>query len=306
MAEAKKIKTKGEKTIKLDKVTALKEDHLPVLKTYKLYIGGQFVRTESGRYLDIRTGAGVINICRASRKDLRESVVAAKKGFQSWSKKTAYNRGQIVYRMAEVLESRKGQFIEVLQDFGMAKNLASKNVYKAIDKLVYYAGWCDKYQQVFSSVNPVAASYFNFSLLEPVGVVGVVLPNKPSLLTLISNIVPILVGGNSVVVIADKMLSVLGINFSEVIHSSDVPFGAVNMLTGLNSELTNHLAGHMDVNAILVCGQPKDIVNTVEELAINNLKRVIVWEEKKPEEEASPYLIKSFTELKTTWHPVGV
>ena len=207
---------------------------VPVDKTYKIYIGGKFPRTESGRYftLDDADGAVIANLCRGSRKDFRNAVVAARNAFDGWSASSAYLRGQILYRIAEMLEGRSDQFVAELALQGLSKRKAKKEVESSIDRLIYYAGWSDKYQQIFSAVNPVSSSHFNFSVLEPTGVVSVIAPDDTSLLGLVSNIAPVIVGGNTCVVLASEALPLCAISFAEVLHASDVPGGVVNILTG--------------------------------------------------------------------------
>lgn len=283
---------------------------IDVHKTYKLYIGGKFPRTESGRYYAVNSGKGefIANMCLSSRKDFRNAVVAARKAQPSWSSATALNKGQILYRIAEMLEGRKAQFIDELITQGATKAKAIKEVDTAIDRLVYYAGWSDKYQQLFSSVNPVASAHFNFSCLEPMGVVAMIASEEQGLLGLVSVVAPAIVGGNTVVVLASEQKPLCAISFAEVLNSSDVPGGVVNILTGNRDELKSHMASHMDVNALVYCGQNTDDISQISELASNNLKRVIIH--KKHDwlhaECQSPYMIEKTQELKTTWHPTKV
>ncbi len=279
---------------------------VPVAKTYKIYIDGKFPRTESGRYFTIEDNEGevIANVCRGSRKDFRNSVVAARSAFAGWSEASAYLRGQILYRIAEMLEGRSDQFVSELMLQGETKRRAQKEVETSIDRLIYYAGWSDKYQQIFSSVNPVSSSHFNFSVLEPTGVVSILAPQDSGLLGLISNIAPVIVGGNTCVVLASETKPLCAVSFAEVLHASDVPAGVVNILTGFREELTQQFASHMDVNAIVYCdGDAKDI----QDEAAENIKRVIdrvdtQWDD---ESAQNPYLIKQTQETKTTWHPVG-
>ncbi len=281
---------------------------LEVLKTYKIYIGGQFPRTESGRYYIPTNAAGkkLANVCLSSRKDFRDAVVAARGAFGGWSSRAAFNRSQILYRMAEMLEGRKAQFIEelILQDATKAK--AEKEVNLAIDRLIYYAGWCDKFQQLFSAVNPVASSHFNFSVPEPTGVVAVIAPQGDSLLGLVSVIAPVIAGGNTCVVLASETKPLCAVTFAEVLNSSDLPGGVVNILTGKPAELTSWFVDHMDVNATLYCENNSDTQKMIREKSASNLKRVslydkIDWYSKEGE---SPYFIMDTQEIKTTWHPV--
>ncbi|AMC11040.1 aldehyde dehydrogenase [Lutibacter profundi] len=283
---------------------------LDINKTYKLYIGGKFPRTESGRYYTINNSSGnlIANMCLASRKDFRNAVVIARKAQNSWANATALNKGQILYRIAEILEGRKEQFILELITQGEARKVAQKEVETAIDRLVYYAGWSDKYQQLFSAVNPVSSSHFNFSNLEPVGVVSIIAPEEQSLLGLVSVIAPAIVGGNTVVVLASESKPLTSISFAEVLNSSDVPGGVVNILTGNKAELVSHMASHMDVNAIVYCGKDENELKEISELASNNVKRTIFykksnWENKLCE---SPYFIEKTQEVKTTWHPTEI
>ena len=217
---------------------------LNIQKTYKLYIGGKFPRTESGRYFPLHDKKGhlISNMCLSSRKDFRNAVVAARKAQSSWSGATAMNRGQILYRIAEMLEGRKEQFVKEIQMQGASKAKAIKEVEASIDRLVYYAGWSDKYQQIFSSVNPVSSAHFNFSALEPMGVVSLIAPEEFGLLGLVSILAPAMVGGNTLVVLASGTLPLCSVSFAEVLHASDVPGGVVNILTGDKKELISHMA----------------------------------------------------------------
>lgn len=281
------------------------EMRLNIQKTYKLYIDGKFPRTESGRYykLNDKNGKVVANICRSSRKDFRDAVVSSRKAQADWQKKSAFNKGQILYRIAETLETRKAQFIEVLQLQGDSKASAEKEVYAAIDMLVYYAGWSDKYQQIFSSVNPVESSHFNFSFPEPTGVVSAIAPQQNGLLGLVSCMAPAIVGGNSVVVLAAEKYPLTAIDFAEVLNASDVSGGVVNILTGNNKELVSHFSSHMDVNACMYAGNDKEHLKTIQLNAAGNVKRVVVV---KNIAEQNPYRILELQEIKTTWHPVGI
>lgn len=283
-------------------------NRIAVAKTYKIYIGGKFPRTESGRYftLDDKRGNVIANLCRGSRKDFRNSVVAARKAQEGWAKASAYLRGQILYRIAEMLEGRREQFIAELQLQGSTAKAAEKEVNQSIDRLIYFAGWSDKYQQVFSAVNPVASSHFNFSVLEPTGVVSILAPDDSSLLGLIANIAAAIVGGNTCVVLASESKPLCAVSFAEVLHASDVPGGVVNILTGFRSELTEFFASHMDVNAVVYCDGGKAVAKTVQELAADNIKRVIARNRVDWSGDAEdPYLIRDTQEVKTTWHPIG-
>lgn len=277
---------------------------LEILKSYKLYIGGYFVRTESGRYYEIKNNKGkhIANVCLASRKDLRNAVMEARKSFSVWSSKTAFNRSQIIYRMAEMLDNRKEQFIKEMILQGFSRKSALEEFNASVDCIVYYAGWCDKYQQIFSSVNPVNDSYFNFSVLEPMGVVMVVCPEESPLLGFVSTLIPVIVGANTAVVLASNKYPLSAISFAEVIACSDIPFGTVNIITGENDELMPHYAGHKDINAVYFCKNSKKDIKYIQENSISNLKRVIINNEKIKKN--SPYKIYDFQEVKTTWHPI--
>ncbi len=284
-------------------------ERVPVAKTYKIYIDGKFPRTESGRYftLNDKKGAVIANICRGSRKDFRNAVVAARSAQPAWAQASAYLHGQILYRIAEMLEGRREQFVSELQLQGVTQNAAQKEVDASIDRLIYYAGWADKYQQVFSAVNPVSSSHFNFSVLEPTGVVAILAPDDSSLLGLISNIAPTIVGGNACVVLASEQRPLCAVSFAEVLHASDVPAGVVNILTGFREELTEHFASHMDVNAVIYCDSSKKVAKTIQQLAAENIKRVISRTRKdwNVDSAQDPYLIRDTQEVKTTWHPIG-
>ncbi len=284
--------------------------HLNVQKTYKMYIGGKFPRTESGRSISFNSPKGefLANICRGSRKDFRNSVQAARKAFGGWAGKTAFNRSQILYRIAEVLEGRRPQFVAELIAQGQTLAAAEKEVTASIDRMVYYAGWCDKYQQVFSSVNPVSSSHFNFSMQEPTGVVSVFAPETPGLLGLISVVAPLIAGGNVVIVLASEKFPLSAITFAEVVNASDVPGGVLNVLTGLQSELTDYFSTHMDVNAMVYAGSDKKLITTIQKNGTENVKRILVnkTQDWYADEAQNPYLITEAQEVKTTWHPVGI
>lgn len=287
-------------------------DRIEVLKTYKTYVGGNFPRTESGRHYKVYDGDDNIlaNACQCSRKDVREAVVAARAAQDAWNDRTAYNRGQILYRIAEMLETRKAQFVEELETIGYKTKNAREEVNFSIDRLIYYAGWSDKYQQVFGTINPVASSHFNFSLPEPTGVVNIWAPEKRPLLGLISVMAPVIVGGNTCIILASEKHPVSAISFAEVLNSSDVPGGVVNILTGYRNELLEHMTTHKDVNAFFYTDPDIDPEQRkqIDENATTNLKRVRykpveVW---LSDEAQSPYFITDFQETKTTWHPVGL
>jgi acyl-CoA reductase-like NAD-dependent aldehyde dehydrogenase len=279
-----------------------------VLKTYKIYIGGQFPRTESGRYYTAMSPKGehLANMCLCSRKDVRDAIGMARGAFGGWSSRSAFNRGQILYRVAEMLEGRKAQFIEELMQQGSGRAAAEKEVSLSIDRLIYYSGWCDKYQQIFSSVNPVSSSHFNFSALEPMGVVTIVAPQNNSLIGLVSTMAAVIAGGNTCVILASQTKPLCAVTFAEVLNTSDLPGGVVNILTGKVSELLSHLSNHMDVNAVCYCGEDADNIRMVRENAAINVKRPIIYENHNwmDENTQSPYFINDFQEVKTTWHPI--
>jgi acyl-CoA reductase-like NAD-dependent aldehyde dehydrogenase len=279
---------------------------LEVLKTYKIYIGGQFPRTESGHYYPVTLIDGsVTNICLCSRKDVRDAVVAARNAFSGWSGRTAFNRSQILYRVAEMLEGRRAQFVSELQQGSATLAQATMEVDAAIDRCVHFAGWCDKYSQLFSSVNPVASSHFNFSVHEPSGVATVVAPQAPALLGLVSVIMPIIAGGNSCVVLASEELPHTAVTFAEVLNNSDLPGGVVNILTGKVTDLAVHLASHMDVNACVNARAGLSLWPKMQDQGAANVKRMIDWSTRDwTLEGEDPYLILDTQELKTTWHPI--
>ncbi len=287
---------------------------LEIPKMYKLFIGGKFTRTESERYLDVidpKTKEKICNISRASRKDLRNSVVAARTGFNDWNGKTAYERAQIMYRLAEMLEGRKEQFIdEVYLSTKQTKSESIKEVHKAIDRIIYYAGFCDKYMQLLGTVNPVQAGYFNFSIPEPTGVVGIVLPDELSFLPLISRVAVVLTSGNSCIVLANENSPLPALTFSEVISTSDFPSGVINILTGLKSEISPHLAGHFDVNAIDYCNENIEMKKNMKELCANNVKRFYSLEKEwnwfSDDRNENLREIEKFVEIKTVWHTMGM
>lgn len=281
---------------------------LEILKTYKIYIGGKFPRTESGRYYVAENAKGekLANVCLSSRKDFREAVVAARTAFGDWGSRAAFNRGQVLYRIAEMLEGRKAQFIDELQKQSMSKADAEEDVESAIDRLIYYAGWCDKFQQVNSSVNPVASSHFNFSVPEPTGVVSIIAPQTVSLLSLVSVITPVIAGGNTCIVLGSYSAPLCVVTLAEVLNSSDVPGGVVNILTGKPDELAPYFADHMDVNAIIYCEKNAEQKKMIQEKAALNMKRVVFYDEVNwsSEKAQSPYFIMDTQEIKTTWHPI--
>jgi acyl-CoA reductase-like NAD-dependent aldehyde dehydrogenase len=263
-------------------------NRLPVKKTYKLFVGGTFPRSESGRTYE----AEGQNVARASRKDLRDAVRAARGAFPKWAGMTAYNRGQVLYRLAEMIEARAAEFAELCS--------GRKEVERTIDRVVWYAGWADKLAQVLGSSNPVAGPYFNFTVPEPTGVVGILAPDEPPLLGLVSRVTPALAGANAVVVIASETRPLAAIELAEAIATSDMPGGAVNILTGKREELAPWLAAHMDVNALDLAGSDGETPE-LERAAAANVKRVIHGRA----DVQSPWEIAAFLELKTVWHPVG-
>ncbi|MBM3432188.1 MAG: aldehyde dehydrogenase family protein [Bacteroidetes bacterium] len=283
--------------------TKNKSTRLSVLKTYKLYIGGQFPRTESGRYYVVNDASGnpLANACLSSRKDLRDAVSAARSAFGGWSGRAAYNRGQILYRMAEVLESRQTEMIRELQQRGASASQAKKEITACIETLIHYAGWCDKFQQLFSSVNPVASSHYNFSVPEPMGVVGIISSSENALLGLVQAMCGVIAGGNTCVIVANTDNPLAAIDFAEVLATSDLPGGVVNILTGNVSELLPWMASHMDINAVLYDPDVKLDREALAQTATGNLKRVIKFNKK---DVLSPYRILDLQEIKTTWHPI--
>lgn len=285
-------------------------ERIQVNKTYKLYIGGQFPRSESGHYYKVYGNgkAFLANACRASRKDFRDAIKAARNAFGSWSGRSAYNRGQILYRIAEMMENRRSQFMEELTAIGYSNAEAKADIDAGIDRLIYYAGWSDKYHQVFGTVNPVASAHFNFSMPEPMGVVALFAPENSPLLGLISVIAPAMVGGNTVAALSSESYPLPSITFAEVLNASDVPGGVVNILTGIREELAEHFSTHMDVNALMYSDKlPLEMKKMIDENASLNVKRIIKRqiEDWYSDESESPYFITDLQETKTTWHPVG-
>lgn len=283
---------------------------LEVRKTYKMYVGGEFVRSESGRYdeaLD-RRGRHVANVCRGSRKDVRDAVLKARGAQEKWAATTGYLRGQILYRMAEMLEGRLAQAMATLgATSGLTPAAARREARATIDRIVHYAGWADKYPALLSSVNPVASSYFDFSLPEPMGVVGVVAPEAPALLGLVSHVLPVIVSGNTAVVLLSERDPLPALEWAEVLATSDLPGGVVNLLSGRKAEMLPHLARHMDVNALALAGLSAELDRSARQDAAVNVKRtpeVAIADYAAPEAQGLK-LIRDFVEIKTTWHPVG-
>jgi acyl-CoA reductase-like NAD-dependent aldehyde dehydrogenase len=286
-------------------------DRLSVAKTYKLYIGGAFPRSESGRSYPVRDVKGVFlaNAAQGSRKDVREAVVAARKAFDGWSGATAYNRGQVLYRVAELLEGRREQFIaETAASEGIATKKAQSTVDAAIDRWVWYAGWADKVASVLGASNPVAGPYFSFSVPEPTGVVGVLAPQASALLGLVSVVAPVIATGNTAVVVASQDRPLAAITLSEVLATSDVPGGVVNIVTGRTAELAPWLASHGDVNALDLTGAPESTRAQLEGSAAETVKRVLRAKTTEPDWTAQPDIsrLRAFLETKTVWHPIGV
>jgi len=278
-----------------------------ILKTYKIYIGGQFPRTESGRYYIVKDSMGnsIANVCQSSKKDIRNAVQAARKAFGNWSERSAYNRGQIMYRIAEMLEGRKSQFVEELVSLGQTTEAALNEVEVSIDRIVYYAGWCDKFQQVLSSVNPVNSAHFNFSVPEPMGVIGIVADQGTGLIGLVSQLMPVLAGGNTALIIASENSPLSAITFAEVLETSDVPAGVVNILTGSPDEMLPTLAEHMDVNGLFLTNMDLESLKQTQIAAVDNLKRIVELQMDWNLESAQGIsFISKFQEIKTTWHPI--
>jgi len=280
---------------------------LEVRKTYKLYVGGALPRSESGRSYPVIASDGEVlaRPARASRKDLRDAVRAARTAWPGWSSATAYNRGQVLYRVAELMEGRREQFAAELAAAGDQR--PDQQVEGAIDRWVWYAGWADKVHHLIGTVNPVAGPYYNFTFPEPTGVVGVVAPEEPSLLGLVSRLAPVVVSGNVAVVLASESKPLPAVTLSEVLATSDVPGGVINILTGFRAELVPWLASHMDVNAIDLSGAPEDLVPGAEQAAAGNVKRTVRdgVADYFDDSAQSPYAIIDFMEMKTVWHPMG-
>ncbi|MFD7323842.1 aldehyde dehydrogenase family protein [Streptomyces sp. NPDC059875] len=286
----------------------MSDARLSVFKTYKLYVGGKFPRSESGRVYEVTDSKGkwLANAPLSSRKDARDAVVAARKAFGGWSGATAYNRGQILYRIAEMLEGRRDQFVaEVADAEGLSKSKAGAVVDAAIDRWVWYAGWTDKIAQIVGGVNPVAGPFFNLSTPEPTGVVTVVAPQDSSFLGLVSVVAPVIATGNTVVVIASEKAPLPALSLGEVLATSDLPGGVVNILSGKAAEMGPHLAAHQDVNAIDLTGADTDLARELEIAAADNLKRVLRPRAVDFTESPGTDRMTAFLETKTVWHPTG-
>jgi acyl-CoA reductase-like NAD-dependent aldehyde dehydrogenase len=284
---------------------------LEVKKTYKLYVGGEFIRTESGRYDPVPDAEGQLlaNVSRGSRKDLREAVRKARAAQPGWAGRSAYLKGQILYRMAEMLEGRAESFEDLLRETRERTAAAARSeVRAAIDRLVYYAGWSDKYVALLGTVNPVASSYFDFSVPEPTGVVGIVAPETPDLLGLVSHLAPVIVSGNAAVVLLSEKYPLASLELAEILATSDLPAGVANLISGRRDELVPHLARHMDVNAIADAGGNKALSKSIAGDGAVNVKRVKCYAIGDYFAEGAQGLdfIEAFTETKTTWHPIGV
>ncbi|MEY4150816.1 MAG: hypothetical protein RL555_1420 [Bacteroidota bacterium] len=284
------------------------QSRLEIWKTYKIYIGGQFPRTESGRSYAVKNAAGktIANVCQSSRKDVRDAVSAARAAWGGWSNRSGFNRGQILYRIAEMLEGRKKQIKDELIAQGYTSAVATREINLSIDRLIYYAGWCDKYQSLFSSVNPVASAHYNFSVPEPMGVVGLLAPQKAPLLGVISLMAPCIAGGNTCLILANQEQPLAAVSFAEVLNSSDVPGGVVNILTGYQEELTDWICAHLDVNAVVCYEQGELDWQKMQEKGASHVKRMFRWPATQLYAQGgqSPYLIMDLQEIKTTWHPI--
>lgn len=276
---------------------------LDVKKTYKLFIGGAFPRSESGRSYELKSKRGefIANPAQASRKDLRDAVLAAKSAQVGWAGATAFNRGQILYRIAEMLEGRTTQFVdEIVATTGVSISVAKQEVSAAIDLWVWYAGWCDKITSVSGNNNPIAGPYYNFTVPEPLGVIGIIAEEKESLLGLVRSLAPVIAGGNSAVLIASQSRPLAAVTLAEVLATSDLPVGVVNILTGFKSELAPWLASHMEIDGLDLSGFTESIAE-LRKSGAENLKRIHAFDK-----EVSPDRILAFMEFKTIWHPIGI
>jgi acyl-CoA reductase-like NAD-dependent aldehyde dehydrogenase len=286
-------------------------NRLPITKTPKVYVGGAFIRSESGRTFAIKDAGGrfFANVPQCTRKDLRNAVEAAAKAGPGWAKRTPYNRGQILYRLGEMLEARKADMADALRLGGGSKAAAAKEITAAVDRLIYYAGWADKYEQVLGSVNPVAAPYFNFTVTEPMGIVGVIAPDAAPLLGLVSLVAPVIVSGNTVVALASAAQPYPAIVLGELLATSDLPGGVVNLLTGLRKELLPTFATHTHLRALAAVADAAER-QALALGAVESVKRTKFWKAEEPtdwfsEKAQSLYAIRDFLEFKTTWHPIG-
>jgi acyl-CoA reductase-like NAD-dependent aldehyde dehydrogenase len=286
---------------------------LPIQKTYKLFIAGKFVRGENGRIIPARgnNGAHLANFCRASKKDFRDAVVAARAAFPNWSKQSAYLRGQILYRAAEMLEMRQSELQnEIARSEGGTKSTAAAETALTIDRLVHFAGWTDKFTQIFGAVNSVASSHFNFTTPEPTGVVVVICPDSPPLLPFVSLVAPVVLSGNCAVVLVSSTKPLPALTFCEIVATSDLPPGVINVLAGERSELAPHIAGHMDVNAIVDASGDAKLGTELQRGGESNLKRYarrdLAPERWRTDQAQNPYWILDTVEMKTAWHPIGL
>jgi acyl-CoA reductase-like NAD-dependent aldehyde dehydrogenase len=289
------------------------QSRLQVQKTYKLFIGGKFVRGENGRVLPARgaNGTTLANFCRASKKDFRDAVLAARTAFPNWSTMSAYLRGQILYRAAEMLEMRRAELqSEVARANGKARSTSSSEAALAVDRLVHYAGWTDKFGQIFGSVNPVASSHFNFTIPEPSGVVVIICPDEPALLGFVSLVAPVILSGNCAVAVASMTKPLPALTFAEILATSDLPGGVINVIAGDRPELASHIASHMDVNAIVDASGDAKLGRQLHQGGESNVKRYVrrdlgpqQWRGRDAE---NPYWILDTVEMKTAWHPIGV
>ncbi len=278
-------------------------NRIEIKKTYKLFINGAFPRSESGRTYEVTSSKGkfIANPCLASRKDLRDAVVAARAAHGSWSKATAFNRGQILYRIAEMLEGRRWQFIdEIIAMTSVTKVKAERELTESIDRLVWYAGWSDKIASISGSTNPVAGPFYNFTIPESIGVVAAIAPEAPSLLGLINSVAPIITSGNSAIVLASTKAPLSAISFAEVLATSDLPAGVINILTGNKGEISPWMASHMDIDALDISGLSQEHHESIKVTGAQNLKRIHSFKS------ASPNRILAFMEAKTVWHPIGL
>lgn len=311
---AESTETKRKKKSASLALGASESSRIRVSKTYKMYVGGAFIRSEQGRYLQQydREGKFVANYVWASRKDFRDAMQAARKAQGGWATRSAFNRGQIMFRMAEMLEDRRSIFVEKLVTLlGYAEADAHREVDISVDRLFWYAGWCDKYAQVLGSINPVAAPFFNFSFPEPTGVVTVFAPTQAPLLGLVTSFAPVILSGNTCVVIIESQAPLISGDFGEVLATSDLPGGVVNLLTGYRKELLPHVAQHMDLNAVAYYGDNVEHIKAMQQAAAGNVKRVEIYGELSREELQEPgmqslYRVLPFLEMKTAWHPMGL